>query len=303
MDDEAYDSAPLPILEPNFMYHDGTKYDFLIVTALEEEFDAVRSAYKNEPVNPIKLPFPGRVVEIRHRHKSGEIVFGLLASPFSIGAVDSAIITSHLLSKYKFRIATLTGILAAIKSEKSNTKPFLGDVIFADMIFDLNIVRTYDSNSVQYEVRHELSVSKLRSFATSQTLNYKLEKFIKTKHFDGDYLDNLKYLYDYARKPTIFRGSTISANAVVGSEQDVERIMNHISHLTQSSPPIAIEMEGFGVARAIDFISPNTEFFMCKAVNDYADSSKSSDENHIRRIACQNAALAAKSFIDYTYSH
>lgn len=224
---------------------------------------------------------------------------GIVACSNSMGAADAAIISSYLLSVYRFKVIILAGIAGGVTSKPNNTGPHLGDVVLSNAIIESNDVRTYSEKQFSNNNTGEMIVLRPKIYK----VEYELKKFLT--HFARDnsklYLDfesdfSNHITRNFNTRTSILVGPYLTVNGVISSGILKNRLIE-ASFRQFPERIMAMEMEGYSIARSVQVLAPESSFIICKGINDYLDSNKNSDEGMWREIACSNSAKVAKQLL------
>jgi WD40 repeat protein/nucleoside phosphorylase len=251
--------------------------DFLIITALPEEQDAVlsklpshrKTAASEGHVNvcfeselPILLPDSLK--------KSYSIVVTCLAR---MGRVQAAVQTSYLVQHYRPRYVMLVGIAGGASANGVT----LGDVLISDEIIDYEIQKLTKKGP---KARFSVYRSDPRLLSAAQNLRD----------------DGWKQLISPTRprkgEPRCIPGPVATGDKVVA-------LKKFLNELLQKWPKlIGVEMEAGGVASACYQAAHPPGFFMIRGVSDLADAGKDKRATHKwRAYACDAAASYAVGFL------
>jgi nucleoside phosphorylase/tetratricopeptide (TPR) repeat protein len=251
--------------------------DFVIVTALEEERDAVLQRL------PGSLRLPPSRADIRV-YFAGELpatfpdgstcTYSVVVMPLlSMGQTDAATATSDAIRRWRPRYVLLVGIVGGI-SERGVR---LGDVLVSDQIVDYELQKLTPEGP---EVRYRVHQADARLLGAAR--NYRSNRWLK--------LVNAKR----PRKgsPQRLIGPIATGNKVVAVKDVLRKYADEWPKL------IGVEMEAGGVASACFQAEERPGFFMVRAVSDLADEQKDSAAvQEWRQYACEIAASYAISLI------
>ena len=100
------------------MNHFASKsYDFLVITALQEEFLAALKVLDEDfHSKQVTNENVGQCVSVRISGYENQELTGILARPNMMGRLEAAILTSFLLARYQFRIIGLCGVAGALSN-------------------------------------------------------------------------------------------------------------------------------------------------------------------------------------------
>lgn len=234
----------------------GVPLDYLVVTALSEEFEAMEKALdKYVQDRDLGVGMAGRQVLASFPHGSFQEAEDLvLCQSDRMGNVASALTTAEALSRWAPRLVVLVGIAGAVRGQAA-----IGDVLIADRI-------------------HDYEAAKLSPFGWKPH-GLKLRSTFAPRQRVMSWPDRNKALLEAIPpggpgKPHLREAGFASGEKVVTS-----RFFGR--NLLKSDRKIgAIEMESLGVADACT--RESIDFFAMKAITDLADMRKSDDH----RVYC-----------------
>jgi len=258
-------------------------FKFAIITALDEEFSAVRRALAGGMVKTISdIPFKSAVCSFT---LDDTVIHGEIFQPPDTGRVEAAVLSGYIFAKRRYKYVLLVGVaggFASGKSQYSNNQISLGDVVFASEIIDAEFQKI-----TQYGPEYRDRRVRIQSGVVSQYLDYiKLVNSQKLSHSNG---------FHDGRRYNVHIGSVISGSKIVASKQ----AQREIAGRAQGILPAAVEMEGIAVAIANVRLNPDSGFAMIRGISDFADENKNTDELNWRKIACQHAAETAVDFLTF----
>ena len=253
------------------LYNQGV--DFLLVTALEEERDAVLDklpGYQKLPPfkDDIRTYFQAQLPVTFSDGETGNyqvIVMPLLG----MGRVQAATATADAITRWHPRYIMLVGIAGGVAARGVS----IGDILIADQIVDYELQKlTPQGPQVRWEVQR----------ADPRLLN-------ACHNFMGESWQELLRIKRPARsKPKRHTGPIASGDKVIAFGDFLERYREVWLKL------IGVEMEAAGVATAAFQSSESPGFFMVRCVSDLADENKgSADIEKWRSYACDAAASFA----------
>jgi nucleoside phosphorylase len=244
--------------------------DFVIITALEEEREAVLS----------KLPFPKKLppsnedvrvyyhsqIPVHLSDGSFDTYDIIILSPLDKGRVEASTATSDAIRRWQPRFVLLVGIAGGINDAGIS----LGDILISNQIVDYSLQKIQEDGA---KVRYVVHQAAPRLLNAAQ--NFYLDKC----------LELLEIQPPQEITPKRFVGAIASGDKIIAFGNVLKKYQNDWPKL------IGVEMEAAGVAAA-SFQSANPPgFFMVRGVSDLADSDKdSSDTKKWRSFACDVAA-------------
>ncbi|MBN2393996.1 MAG: SUMF1/EgtB/PvdO family nonheme iron enzyme [Anaerolineae bacterium] len=247
-----------------------TPVDFVIITPLEEERDAVLTKLLGHR----KLdPIPGDPYVYYQADlpiASGKGLYRLIVMPLvGMGRVKAVTATDAAIRRWDPRYVILVGIAGGVAAKGVN----LGDVLVADKIVDYALQKqTAEGADIRWEV-YNASTSLL---AAAQ--NFK----------DDSWPDLVQVKRPRHSKPKRHIGPIASGDVVI----DFVDVLN--KYRETWSKLIGVEMEAGGVALSAFVAEKQVQFFMIRGVSDLADGDKDKPKTqNWRAYACDVAAAYA----------
>ncbi|CDZ68319.1 MTA/SAH nucleosidase [Neorhizobium galegae bv. orientalis] len=268
---------------PHSRMKPGDEFKFAIITALDEEFSAVRRALPGGMVKTISdIPFKSAVCSFT---SDDTVIHGEMFQPHDTGRVEAAVLAGYIFARRRYKYVLLVGVaggFATGKSQFSNNPISLGDVVFASEIIDAEFQKI-----TQYGPEYRDRRANIPNGVVNQYIDYiKLVNSQKLSHTNG---------FHDGRRYNLHVGSVISGSKIVASKQAQKEIAGR----AQGILPAAVEMEGIAVAIANFRLNPGSGFAMIRGISDFADENKNVDEVNWRKVACQHAAETAVDFLMY----
>ena len=285
------------------------RWDFLIVAALEEEIQAFESVFDQEKshISRKRLRTSGEsscasVSSLSFTIGSGARRYsGLLASPQRVGTIAMTALVAYLLAYNTFSIVVLAGLAAAIKGKEKRVR--LGDIVVADAVVDVQVGKHFDGAHINLEPGTDHLERRPVSVLISDAVVGKVQELGREPLSFGT-RRAISQDGSAIRKRTVkyHIGTFLTSNRVVASQFETRRLAELASRYPPFRFPLAVEMEGIGVAGAIEQISRKTPFAIVKAINDYGDRHKAAAEARWRAVACHNSASASWAFVKHFLS-
>jgi nucleoside phosphorylase len=251
--------------------------DFVIITALEEEFDAVCALLTVERLPPspedtrtyfsssLDVDFPGGL--------KGTYSL-ILMCLHSMGRVEAANATNDVIRRFSPQYVLLVGIAGGIEENEVS----LGDILIANQVVDFENQKVLPDSTKFRFTSHNVDPRLLNSAG-----HYKVHECLA--------LMKLERPAGHAN-PKRHLGPIATGDKVV-AQQDFLR-----DFLECYPKAIAVEMESGGVASAAFKSSSKPGFFMIRATSDLADHNKDKEETKLwRSYACELAACYAIGFL------
>lgn len=246
---------------------DYRRPDFLLVTPLEEERDAVLNLLDWA----VRLPPDDRDVRVYYWAElptefpdgSTGVYRLVIVSPLGMGRVEAANATSDAIHRFKPRYVLIVGIAGGISE-----KVALGDILVADQFVDYELQKLSDVHS---QVRYQAHRADPRLLNASQHLRNWHEWVSLDRPGEG--------------KPRRHIGPVISGDKVIASREALQKYLDDWPKL------VGVEMEAGGVASAAFQAASAPGVLMIRGVSDTADAHKNSAEvTRWREYACAVAA-------------
>lgn len=255
-----------------------TPIDFLIVTPLEEERDAVlalldapKQLAPDEQDN--RVYYESKMAVGSEKEQSGE--YRIVVVPLvAMGTGQASATTSDAIHRWSPRYVLVIGIAGGVRRSGVG----LGDVLVADQVADYTLQKHRSGQDA--EIRWQAQpvdtglLERARAFS-----NKDWEKLIRSdRPHDGT--------------PNRHIGPIASGDHVVASEELLDTYQEPWPKL------IGVEMEAAGIARVAFQSRRQARFFMVRGVSDLADPAKDSPEvESWRTYACEAAAAYAIGFL------
>jgi ribosomal protein S1/nucleoside phosphorylase len=269
--------------------------DFVIITALREELEAVLSKltdYHPELDKNCEDSYTRYIVKVPTAHRTVSRV--VIACP--ITKEHAAIMTTTLLKSWQPRHVLFVGIAAGIPGEVN-----LGDVLIAKTIVSCNLEKNGEPSQtgiVTHLIKALYSkVSKLISHSgTTQKLigdSHPTDAILlKTAtHLPTDWHQLIQTQRPDSGKPESHLGVIISTNHVIKDEKVRDNYVNRWNRVGN-----VIGIENGGTTTAIHRLTE--QFLMIKAVSDFADKN-SPEVKKWRAYACEVAASYTIAFLTH----
>lgn len=245
--------------------------DFIILTALRPEFDAVCSVLSTHIKERVFDTILGEVVTISLPafDDDNRLINGIVVLIDGIGRVHSALTTASVLRKYRTNCIMLVGIAGGFEANGVH----IGDVIVSTEIIDYAINKIIPSGLEFRPYRYAISPDLLR-------IAKKLSK-----------MDKYLYTHDAKLIGRVHIGPIASGDQIFASS-------NAIKVLLKEEPLLlGVEMEGAGVAAAAFHENPPVRFIVVRGVADLANELKS---DKWIDVACLAAAKFAVDFLNHS---
>lgn len=236
----------------------------LIVTALELEFQAVKSHLKE--ITPVKHPDTGSTYE-EGIYQSDESKFSILLVESGAGNVRAADETGRAIQFFKPQYVFFVGVAGGIKDVK------LGDVVASTKVIGYEMGK----DDVTYKPRLD-----------SVPSSYILEQIAKQVKRDGKWGLNSKV----ENNPAAFVNPIAAGEKVVASNRSVS--YNYLKQYC--SDAVAVDMEGNGFLIASR--PYNVHAIEVRGISDLIEKKEEADASGSQPVAAANAAAFTFSMID-----
>lgn len=254
-----------------------SKIDFLIITALQEERDAILSrldGYSKVPASKddIYTYFQAELPFTRSDNTNGKYSIRVMLLP-EYGQINATLATSAGIRMWNPTKILLVGIAGG--RQKENVK--LGDILIANQIIDYEIQKqTQEKNIVSWS-----------ALPVDRRLLTACENFM-----DDSWLERIGIDRPDEQKLIRHYGPIASGNKVVAFEHIIEEMGETWVKLK------GVEMEAGGSVKAAHDSPGNPGFFMIRCVSDFANEDKGrSNIEQWREYACNAAAEFTISFL------
>ena len=243
-----------------------SKADVVILTALEHpEFSGVRTVFPE-----LKGPRP---LDLKTLIWEGDLVIGtdrlriVACSCWQMGLTASALMIERLLSEFRPKLISMTGICAGYSD-----KVALGDVIVATQSWEWQGGKIVEEKEMGRKL-----LPAPESYRASQELVTALSVFKANKRGVNDVLE--KYSPSENEKSWgLHFGPVVSGLSVIASNQMMQEIRNQHRNI------LGLEMEAYSVYAASNFHPINPKCIVIKGVCDFGNESKADDFQKIGSI-------------------
>jgi len=249
------------------------RMDFVIITALQEERDAVLAHLPHVQ----RLPPTDDDIRVYYRSDlptafsdgSRGVYRIAVGSSLGMGRVEAANVTHDVIRRWHPRFVLLVGIAAGIAEEDVE----MGDILIADQIVDFELQKIA-ADGVKYRWSIHRASPRLIEAARHHTETWQQEILVPRAG-----IGESRQLI----------GPVATGDKVIAFKPVMEQYREQWPKL------IGVEMEAGGVASAAFQSATQPGFFMVRCVTDYADETK---DDSWRAYACDAAATYAISFLE-----
>jgi nucleoside phosphorylase len=271
-------SAPAPVSSTNrtpgsAVPTSGTpveKVDFVIITALEEERDAMLGklpGYRRlNPTNDDIRTYYKASVEANFAEGEPVTYNIMLTSLLGMGRVQATMATSDAIRRWRPRYVLLVGIAGGIKAKDVQ----LGDVLVSEQVVDYELQKLTADGSLE---RWQVHRADPRLLGAVQHLTA------------SEWLKYVSAPRPNINKPKRHIGPIASGDKVIA----FDKVLN--GYRDKWPALLGVEMEAAGAASAVFNAPQPPAFFMIRGVSDFADQDKGTvDVEQWREYACDVAA-------------
>ncbi len=257
-----------------------TKVDFVLITALEEEFDAVMAQLPNSvtlpPSNEDIRVYTAAHIPVTFTDGRKSSYSAVLLQLLNMGRLEAANATNDAIRRWQPRYVILIGIAGGIKAQGVA----LGDVIVSDQIVDYELQKITPTGP---EIRYWVNNADPRLIGWAKHLLRGTEWHPRIK----------------VQRPGI-SGTPRRIVGPIATGDKVIAFMDVLERYRAAWPRLlGVEMEAGGVARACYQAHQSPGFFMVRTVSDLADENKDSPfVTEWRSYVCHVAAAYAIAFLE-----
>jgi len=239
--------------------------DFVIITALEEERDAMLSKLTgfrkvDKESDDIHTSY---YAEVKSQRKDGSVYQVIVTNLLNTGPLNATALSVATVNKWKPQFVILVGIACGVKGEVN-----YGDVMIATQVADYTLAKRIEGNR---HVRWEVFPSGSSLLDSANNISHKwINKIVQPR-------------------PEL--GNVEKVKGVIASGGDVISDDEVIKAYSESWPKmIGIEMESGGVAAGVHQTPDSPEFIMIKSVSDFGKDKHDPEVKPWRKYACHTAA-------------
>lgn len=278
-DDSEYTVTAKFTSKDNNKAHDEEKsevetVDVVLITAVEDEYLAVRKNFRNAFAEYYNNGFKYCLVNYEIAH--GKTVVMAIFKQTNMGLVSASMTATYAVNKFNPKILLMCGVCAGVEG-KSN----LGDLIVFSPVFDYGSGK-YSSGRFFPDYRQRQIDGSVRPIVEKMRCDINLRREIK------DAWEN--HIGKPETELTIHIYPAGSGAAVITDEAVMEEIKNHQRTLG------AIDMEAFAIAEvASAALTKEIPWLVVKGVQDFASPLKN---DQFREYAAFVSGVFAKHFIE-----
>lgn len=248
-----------------------TQIDFLIVTALKEEREAVLKllpgAKKLDATDDI-YTYHSATVPVKTAQGTEGSYNAIIMSCLSMGRVQAGVATASAIHRWKPRCVLLVGIAGGFA--RSDVR--VGDILIAETIIDYELQKLKEDED---EIRW-------KPYQTDEQMRHFAQNFT-----EADYQQFLPDTRPVEGMPNVRFGNIASGDKVDARGEIITKFGKTWSSL------IGIEMEAAGAAVAALQAAYKPQFFMVRGVSDLADRDKDNQVGNWWEYACDVASAYA----------
>lgn len=246
--------------------------DFIVVTALEEERDALLSKMRgarklDKEATDVHTYYRASVRTRRHDRSMYQVIVTCL---LNMGPINASAQAVSIVTRWNPRYVLLVGIACGVRGEVD-----YGDVLIASQVADYTLGKQLDSRR---QVRWNV-------FPCGASL------LDSANNVAANWQDIIRFARPGPGKVQRHKGVVASGGDVISDDQV-------IAAYSESWPKlVGIEMEAGGVAAGVHQTPDRPEFLMIKSVSDFGKDKHDADVTPWRHYACHAAAAFALSLI------
>jgi 5'-methylthioadenosine/S-adenosylhomocysteine nucleosidase len=241
----------------------GPLCDYLIVTALEEEYSALVALLSNvRPAQKVAGVPPFSIGEVKATSGHARRV-AICALP-RMGLVSAALTTSRLLDYIAPELVVLVGITGGLEGQV-----LLGDIVIPGETYEYEAVKVTTAGEEPAGLITPVSADHIAAVKQQDLTQWRHRLSLRAPNGAND-------------APAIHIGDAMASGQKVMANAERAAALRLTHRKT-----IAVEMEAFGVAAACSQSHLPTPFLVLKSVSDYANAAK---DDAWRRYCCEAAA-------------
>ena len=268
--------------------------DFLIVTALKEELDAVRA--KLGMKRPIEKQTTDPDVHTYYRKslttaRSDRAVYDIVATRLdNMGPIEAGVQTAYAIGRWRPRAVLMVGIAGGVEGSSA-----LGDLLLARVVADYTLGKVETSRVVErVEKRNRDPATGDRPVRQTRWEARHVDRGLHDSGLalSAGWTKKVKVKRPRKGAPKVLSGVVVSGGDVIAAAAFVATLKLDWAKL------IGLEMEGGGVATAAAASARTPRFLMIRGVSDLADKKKNdAATKKWRPYACDVAATFLLAFL------
>jgi Flp pilus assembly protein TadD/nucleoside phosphorylase len=247
--------------------------DFVIITALEEERDAVlaklgRATKLDKEPSDVHTYYRASVRSTRKDRAKYDVIVTCLSN---MGPTEAAIRAAMVAERWNPKYVLLVGIACGVRGEAEH-----GDILIATQVADYTVGKQADGRR---EIRWNVAPCGVSLLDSAINLSSKWQRQISWERPAGG-------------QPQLRKGVVASGGDVIADDKVIAAYSDNWPKL------IGLEMEAGGIAGALHQRVDPPEFLMIKAVSDFGSDKHDPTVVQWRAYACHAAAAFARGIIE-----
>lgn len=267
-------------------------YDIIILTAIYDEYRAVRTLLKTGQNLLINDGSRTIYFESSIEFDKNRKLRVLLACANQMGLTSSANLTTKLIYRYSPKLVAMCGIAAGIKGK-------IGDVMIPDILWDYGSGKneligddiTFKEKFTQYRFPIKINqniIGEIIRISNESGINKSVYDQFNTNEFE--FKDKHELLNAHI-------GPFVSGSAVIANDNELKKIKD------QDGKLIGIDMEAYAISYCCYFadINPKPISFIIKSISDFGNKNKAHKDKDIHQKYA--AFTSAKYLIELLKGH
>ena len=266
-------------------------YDIIILTAIYEEYKAVKDILDNGKDLIINDNSRTIYYESTLMLNNDKTVNLILCCANQMGLTSTANLTTKLIYRYNPKVVAMCGIAAGIKGK-------IGDVMIPDILWDYGSGKNElieNENSYKEQFSQYRFPIKINQNLIGEIIRITKESSINIDVYDS--LNNTVTFKDKAESIEAHIGPFVSGSAVIANDIEIKKIKE------QDGKLIGLDMEAYAIAYCSHFadIQPQPISFIIKSISDFGNKNKAhrDKDKHQKYAASTSAKYLIELLIRY----